>query len=168
MSANTLSFLHRIRSIGIRRFIISIDTFGALISGVIIGFLTEGTISYNIASEILGNFIVISASFFSIILASMAIFSSFSDKDYILAWKKIGEFENIITLFQYNLYIPIVILIISLFERYVYYHNFLMIILIILFIYMLLSLLSLIDFIARYALQRGEFLEIMSQYENKK
>lgn len=163
MSEITHSFLYRIRKIGVKRFILSVDTFGAIISGLIIGIITKGAISPDTASDILGNFILISASFFSIILASMAIFSSFSDKDYILAWKKIGEFENIITLFQYNLYLPIIILIISLVERYVCCTGWVMVVLISFFIYMILSLTLLIDFIARYALQRGEFLEMTCQ-----
>jgi 3'-phosphoadenosine 5'-phosphosulfate sulfotransferase len=42
-----------------------------------------------------------------------------TDKEFVYTWKKIGEFDNMITLFQYNLYTPLIILLFSIFLRFI-------------------------------------------------
>lgn len=160
-------FTARMKKLGLKRLIFSYDTYGAILSFVLVGYFTHWYIDYSTKAEpLLGIFISVSATFFSIILAGLAIISSFTDKEFILAWIKIGEFDNIVTLFQYNLYIPLVILAFSLILRFLFYDNILMILLISLFVYMIISLIELVKFIAGYAIQRGNFIEIQS--ENKK
>jgi hypothetical protein len=157
-------FITRLKKLGLKRLILSYDTYGAIISFFLIGYFSGWTIDYTTKAEpLLGIFISVSATFFSIILAGLAIISSFTDKEFILAWIKIGEFDNIVTLFQYNLYIPLVILGISLILRFLVYNSVLMILLVSLFVYMIISLIELVKFIAGYAIQRGNFIEIESE-----
>jgi hypothetical protein len=157
-------FLARIKKFGIKRLFLSYDTYGAILTFILISYLTQMSVDYSLSAEpLLDVFISVSAIFFSIILAGLAIISSFTDKDFILAWIKIGEFDNVVTLFQYNLYIPLLILGISLFLRFVYYNSILMILLISLFVYMIISLIDLVKFIANYAIQRGNFIQIQSE-----
>ncbi len=160
-------FSTRLKKLGLKRLIFSYDTYGAVLSFILIGYFTNWSIDYSIKAEpLLGIFISVSATFFSIILAGLAIISSFTDKEFILAWIKIGEFDNIVTLFQYNLYLPLVILGISLILRFLVYNSVLMILLISLFVYMIISLIELVKFIASYAIQRGNFIEIESEKRN--
>jgi cell shape-determining protein MreC len=70
----------------------------------------------------------------------------------------VGEFENIVTTFQYNLALPVVVLLFTL-VMMVVYHPLAMLVLIALFVYMLFALLDLVNLISRYALQRGEFVK---------
>lgn len=157
-------FTARMKKLGLKRLILSYDTFGAIISFILIGYFTNWNIDYSTKAEpLIGIFITVSATFFSIILAGLAIISSFTDKEFILAWIKIGEFDNVVTLFQYNLYIPLVILALSLILRFLFYDSILMILLISLFVYMIISLIELVKFIASYAIQRGNFIEIQSE-----
>ena len=158
------NFLKRLFSFGIKKIILSWDTFAFIITFFIIWILTKGTISKTTAYEILSIFMNVSASLFAIVLAGLAIVTSFTDKEFIYIWKKIGEFDNMITLFQYNLYVPLFVLIYSLFLRFVWYNSIAMIISISLFVYMLFSLIDLIGFISRYGLQRGEFVVQLKEY----
>jgi hypothetical protein len=160
-------FSARMKKLGLKRLIFSCDTYGAILSFFLVGYFTHWYIDFSTKAEpLLGIFITVSATFFSIILAGLAIISSFTDKEFILAWVKIGEFDNIVTLFQYNLYIPLVILVLSFTLRFLIYDSILMILLISLFVYMIISLIELVKFIASYAIQRGNFIEI--QADNKK
>ena len=153
------SFLKRLSNFGIGKIIKSYDTLVAIITFFVILYFTKGYFNPNTIDNILFIFMEVSASLFAIILAGLAIVVSFTDKDFIYVWKEIGEFDNMITLFQYNLFIPIFVLILSLFLKFVFYHNIIMIVLISSFVYMLLSLIDLVNFICRYGLQRGEFVK---------
>lgn len=159
----TKNFLERIEDIGFKKFILSYDTFLAIISFFVVYIFTRGIIYKDLANEILPIFIQISASLFAIVLAGLAIVTSFTDKDFVYAWKKIGEFDNMITFFQYNLFVPLILLIYSLFLRFIFYNSFLMILNIAIFIYMILSLIDLVNFICRYGLQRGEFVKLWKE-----
>ena len=108
--------------------------------------------------DVLDLFITVSSAFFAIVLTGLAIISSFTDKEFIKAWIEIGEYDNIITLFQYNLYVPLILLTFAFALRFIHYNSVLMIILISLFVYMILSLVDLIRFISKYALQRGDLI----------
>lgn len=152
------NFLKRLSQFGFKRLVLSIDTFIGIIVFFVVYILTKGIISQEYSKEILGIFIQVSASLFAIVLAGLAIVTSFTDKEFVYAWKKIGEFDNMITLFQYNLYIPLLILLLSLFLRFISYNSWVMIILIALFAYMIFALIDLTNFICRYGLQRGEFI----------
>lgn len=158
----TDGFFVRLKRYGIKRLVICYDTLAAILSFIFIGLLTNWQINYcSVGQPLLQSLITISATFFSIILAAFTLFSTFTNERYILAWISTGEFENIITIFQYNLYLPIVVLILSIFLRYVVYVDILMVLTISIFIYMLFSLLDLVEFLAKYVLQKGEFLEVM-------
>jgi hypothetical protein len=108
--------------------------------------------------DVLDLFITVSSAFFAIVLTGLAIISSFTDKEFIKAWIEIGEYDNIITLFQYNLYVPLILLTFAFALRFIHYNSVLMIILISLFVYMILSLVDLVRFISKYALQRGDLI----------
>ncbi len=156
------SFLGRFQQIGARQILFSSDTYVALASFFVIGYLVSWSIGVATAYPILEVFTTISATFFSIVLAGLAIIVSFTDKDFILAWKQIKEFDNILTAFQWNLYVPLVVLMLSLLLRFVFYNPVLMVFLVSLFIYMICSLFGLVKFITTYGLQRGDFLEVTS------
>ncbi|OYR51580.1 hypothetical protein DJ74_03615 [Halorubrum sp. Ea8] len=70
------------------------------------------------------------------------------------------------TLFQYYLYLPLIVLIFSLTLAHVRYHGSAMIILSALFVYTILGMFSLVGFIVKYGLQRAEF--VTDQIENGK
>ncbi|MDD3999651.1 MAG: hypothetical protein PHX62_01980 [Bacilli bacterium] len=137
----------------------SVDTLGFIVSLIVVGFYTNWNIDFIYGKSILDSFITVSSTFFAFILAGFTVITSFTDKDFILAWIKIGKYETVITLFQYNLYLPIVILSMAFILRFIYYNSIVMIFLISLFIYMLFSVADLVKFISNYALQRGDFIE---------
>ncbi len=160
------NFTERLKDFGLKNVIISSDTAVGLLTLVIAYYISGGSISTQTGQEMLGLFAQISASLFGIVLAGLAIITSFTDEEFILAWKKIGEFNNLITLFQYNLYLPIIILASSLALKFGFYNGQLMILLTALFAYMIISLIDLITFISRYGLQRGKFIEKKRDEEN--
>lgn len=157
------NFLKRLYEFGFKKIILSLDTFIGIIVFFIIYILTKGIINEITGKEILSIFIQISSSLFAIVLAGLAIVTSFTDKDFVYAWKKIGEFDNMITLFQYNLFVPLFLLILSILAKFIFYNSLFMILLIALFSYMIFSLIDLVNFICRYGLQRGEFVKLWKE-----
>jgi hypothetical protein len=152
-------FRTRILNFGIRNIIVSPDFIVGLITLCLAWHLSGGSVAASTGQEMLTLFSQISASLFGIVLAGLAIVTSFTDDEFINAWKKIGEFNNLITLFQYNLYLPIIVLIASLWLKFGIYNGIAMILLTGFFAYMLISLIDLINFISKYGLQRGKFVE---------
>jgi len=152
------SILKRLSDMGVSRLILSWDTF----IGVIVIFstyiITGGDIPQSSVDSMLNTIILVSASIFSIVLAGLALVTSFSDKLFIYAWQKIGEYDNLITTFQYNLYIPLFLIMFATILNFVYYSSLAMIFLVAVFSYMIVSLVDLVNFIAKYGLQRGEFV----------
>jgi hypothetical protein len=132
-------FWRRILKFGIINLIKSPDTIIAIIVFLGIGVLTNWTICKGIGYNFIDDILPISAAFFAIILAGLAIIASFTDKDFIHAWVESGLFEDLVTLFQWNLYIPLVVTVFALFIKFVYYNSLLLILLISLFIYMVIS-----------------------------
>jgi hypothetical protein len=162
-------FIQRLTQLGPKQLLYSYDTIIAIIFFIAIGFLTNWHIDYcTKADPLLQSFITISATFFSIILAAFALFSAFTNEKYVLAWIETKQFDKIVTIFQYNLYIPIFVLLLSLLLKYVLYLDILMIATISIFVYMIFSLLDLVGFIGKYILQKGEFLEITNSLSEKK
>jgi len=151
------SFIKRIQKLKLLK---SIDTLGFILTFFVVGFYTNWNVDFlSKGQDILDSFIMVSSTFFAFILAALTVITSFTDKHFILAWIEIGEYENIITIFQYNLYVPIIVLIISFALQYVYYNSIIMVFLISFFVYMILSVLDLVKFISIYALQRGDFIK---------
>ncbi|MBU3904877.1 MAG: hypothetical protein KJ906_01870 [Nanoarchaeota archaeon] len=161
------SFIKRLKKLGIKKLILSFDTLAFIITFFLIYITSNGTIIQESANQILMSFIEISGSLFAIVLAGLAIVTSFTDKDFIYAWKKIEEFDNIITLFQYNMIILLLIMVFSLFIRFIYYNSFAMITLISIFVYMIVSLIDLVGFVSKYGLQRGEFIKQLKEGTHK-
>lgn len=159
----TKSFLKRLFGFGFKRVALSLDTFVGIIVFFLVYISTKGVIDEIVGKEILSIFIQVSASLFAIVLAGLAIVTSFTDKEFVYAWKKIGEFDNMITLFQYNLFIPLFLLILSILAKFIFYNSLFMILLIALFSYMIFALIDLINFICRYGLQRGEFVKLWKE-----
>lgn len=151
-------FSTRLRQLGWRDVLISPDAFIGVIVGAAILILSPGGVNETVGGNILPQIMTVSASLFAIILTGLAIITSFTDEAFVYAWKQIGEFDNMITIFQYNLYLPIIVLSYALFLRFLYYSPIAMVVLISLFVYMLASLIDLVNFISKYALQRGEFI----------
>jgi hypothetical protein len=154
------NFTKRIMKFGIWNLLISWDTLGFIVTFILLVVYTNGNIDFTVTGkDILDVFITVSSTFFAIVLTGLAIISSFADREFIKAWVKIGEYGNIITLFQYNLYVPLVLLIVSFILRFIHYNPVLMMISISLFVYMILALVDLVKFISKYALQRGCLIE---------
>jgi len=162
---NEKNFFFRIKKFGIKNIIISADFIIAVCIGLLIGFFSNWDIPSKIGNDFIVIIIPVAATFFAIILTALALISSFSDKQYILAWVKAGLFDEIIILFQWNLYIPLILILIALFLKFIYYHSILLILLAALFIYLIFSLADLVRFISNYALQRADFLEVELQNE---
>ncbi|WP_226011381.1 hypothetical protein [Halomicrobium salinisoli] len=151
------SFIKRLSGLGASTLIKSYDTFAGVLFTLILYFVSNGSIKQATASSLLSSFSAVSAGLFAIILTGLTIITSFTDKEFLYAWQKIGEFENLVTYFQYNLFLPVVIILSSII-LHLYYHPVAMILLIGLFVYFLFSLLNLMALTCRYALQRGEFI----------
>lgn len=152
------SFFWRLWQMGPERLVLSYDTLAAVLafSGTFI--YTDGGLAEDTAAGILSSFATVSATLFAIVLTGLTIITSFTDRLFLYAWQDVGEFENIVTIFQYNLVLPVVVLLFTL-AMMVVYHPFALLVLIALFVYMLFALLDLVNLISRYALQRGEFVK---------
>ena len=116
-------FLKRLQNFGLQNIILSYDTLISIIIFFIIYILTNGIIEQTYANQILEQFVNISTSLFTIILAGLAIIVSYSDSRFIYAMKEIKQYDNMITLFQYNLYLPFIIIISSLTLSFIYYNS---------------------------------------------
>lgn len=152
------SFLERLKDMGPQRLILSYDTLAGVVAFFAIYIFTEGGITEESAADLLISFATVSATLFAIVLTGLTIITSFTDRLFLYAWQKVGEFENIITTFQYNLGLPVAVLLLTLLLQ-IAYHPIAMLGLIALFVYMLFSLLDLVGLISQYALQRGEFVQ---------
>ena len=151
------SFWKRLGKLELSSFIKSYDTFAGLLSIPIVYSLFNGGLPKYIASDILMTFSTVAGALFAIILTGLTIITSFTDERFLYLWHKIGEFENLVTYFQYNLMLPIIILLFSTVLQ-IYYNEYAMLLLIAIFVYFLFSLYHLMALISRYALQRGEFI----------
>ena len=151
------SFIKRLTNLGTGQLLKSYDTFAGVLSILVVYILTDGHILEDTASDIIISFASVSAGLFAIILTGLTIITTFTDRYFLYAWQKVGEFENLVTYFQYNLILPIVVILYCTF-LHLYYNSYLMIILIGVFVYLLFSLLNLMALICRYALQRGEYI----------
>jgi len=157
------SFFRRLWHMGPDRLILSYDTLAGVLALSGLYIYTDSGITAVAAEGILTSFAAVSATLFAIVLTGLTIITSFTDRLFLYAWQEVEEFENIITTFQYNLGLPVVVLLITL-ALQVAYHPLAMLGLIALFVYMLFSLLDLVGLISRYALQRGEFVkQLMEQ-----
>lgn len=151
------SFLKRFVGLGPQRLVLSWDTLAGVIAFFAVFIAMDGGIAESEATTLLSSFATVSATLFAIVLTGLTIITSFTDRLFLYAWQEVGEFENIITTFQYNLILPILVLLLTL-ALQVVYHPLTMIVLIALFVYMLFSLFDLVGLISSYALQRGEFV----------
>lgn len=167
---NETDFLSRIKKFGVDKIIISPDTIIAALIFIIIGIYTNWNISNTLGTSIIDTILPIAATFFSIILAGLAIITSFTDEKFIYAWVQAKLYDDVVTLFQWNLYIPLILTAYALFLKFLFYNSILLILLIALTVYMIVSLIDLIKFISTYALQRADFIkkEFDKKEENKK
>lgn len=152
-----LSFLRRVGQIGPGAFLKSYDTVAGAVVFLGLFIVTDGGIARGSAEEMLNSIAAISATLFAIVLTGLTIITSFSSPEFIYAWQEIDEFENVITYFQYNLTLPIAVLL-STFTLMVHYDPIGMLVLLALLVYMLISMLDLVGLVSRFALQRGEFV----------
>lgn len=148
----------RLWKLGPRSLVLSYDTLAGIVAFSAVYIYTDGGISATAASGILTSFAAVSATLFAIVLTGFTIITSFTDRLFLYAWKEVGEFEGIVTTFQYNLGLPVVVLLFTLVLQ-VAYNPLGMIVLVAVFVYMLFALLDLVGLISRYALQRGEFVK---------
>ena len=152
-------FIRRLWNLGPSYFIKKYDTIAGVITIFLVLLWNGGPVAPHQITGLLDVFVAVSASLFAIILTGFAIITSFTDKLFVVAWKEIGEFDNIITLFQYNLYLPLVVLSVSVVLNYFVFDGYVAVFLIGLFVYMLFSLIDLVNLIGKYSLQRGEFIK---------
>jgi len=150
-------FLKRLYSLGIDGLLKSFDMFFGMLSLVVLLFVFDGSFPEESTGPLLQIFSTVSATLFALVLTGLTIITSFTDKLFLYAWQDVGEFENIITTFQYNLFLPAAVLLLSLILL-VQYDGIMMIVLIALFIYMIFSLIDLVNLIVTYSLQRGDFV----------
>jgi hypothetical protein len=129
-------FVSRLQSLGWRNIVLSFDTFAGVIAFSATYVLFDGAVPASEANTLLSVFTTASASLFAIVLTGLTIITSFTDKLFLYAWKEVGEFDNIITLFQFNLFLPMFVILASLLLL-VSYSSIAMIFLISFFVYML-------------------------------
>jgi hypothetical protein len=139
---------------------LSRDTLAGVVAFFLIYIYTGGGLSIGESSGLLTAFAAVAASIFAIVLTGFTIITSFTDRFFLYAWKEVGEFDNIVTTFQYNLLLPIILILGSV-TLMVAYHSVAMMILIAFFVYMLFSLIDLVFLISRYSLQRAELVKQM-------
>lgn len=158
----------RLWKLGPRSFILSYDFIAAIVTFAAIYAYTGGGLPTEDASELLTSFTTVSAGLFAIVLTGFTIITSFTDRLFLYAWQEVGEYENIVTTFQYNLILPILVLLATL-SLQIHYHSLGMLFLIALFVYMLFALLDLVGLISRYSLQRAEFVkqQVEADQENE-
>lgn len=152
-------FLGRLKEVGPGPIIKSVDFILAVVAFFIIYIAKDGAFSQQAAEPLLTTISRISASLFAIILTGLTIITSFTDKQFIYAWKKLDEFDEIMTLFEYYLYLPLIVLLASLSLEYLRYDGTAMVLVAALFVYMVLGMFSLVGFIVKYGLQRAKFIE---------
>lgn len=153
------NFILRLKKFGWRSIVLSPDFIVFIITISALYFYNP---NFTLISEIelLDSFISTSATFFTIVLAGFAIITTFTDKVFIYAWIKINEYDNLITIFQINLLISLIVLSISYLLRFVYFSPPFFILLIGLFAYMVISLMLLVFFISNYSIQRGRLIQL--------
>lgn len=153
------SFLKRLWALGLDGVIKSLDFIVGVAVTLVILYIFDGSYPVEESTAILDTFISTSSALFAIILTGLAIILSFSDAAFIYAWKeKVEGFEDMVTVFQFNLYLPVFVLTYSLTLKYIHYNGVAMVVLIGLFVYMLVSLIDVVNFLAKYGLQRAEFI----------
>lgn len=152
------SFWKRLRELGSRSLILSWDTLAGVVTFFLVFLYTEGGLSAGEAGGLLTAFAAVAASIFAIVLTGFTIITSFTDRFFLYAWKEVGEFDNIVTTFQYNLLLPIIVILGSI-AMLLAYHPVVMLVLIAFLIYMLFSLMDLVFLISRYSLQRAELVK---------
>jgi len=162
------SFLKRLASLGVDGLVKSLDFITGLAVTLVFFYIYRGGFPAEESEAILNTFVSVSGTLFAIILTGLAIVLSFSDPAFIYAWKEEVEgFEDIVTTFQFNLYLPILVLSFSLILQYVQYNGTAMVLLIGFFSYMLASLVDIVNFLARYGLQRAEFISQQMDAEGR-
>lgn len=159
------NLIGRLREFGFRNLFLSVDTFAGILTFFLLYIYTGGNLAETIGVGIISDIAVVSSTLFAIVLTGFTIITSFTDRYFLLAWKEVGEFGGIVTLFQYNLILPVIVLIASM-ALLIHYNGLAMILLLSFFIYMLFSLLDLVGFISRYALQRAEFVTQLMENPN--
>lgn len=152
------SLFKRLLQLGPRSFILSYDFIAAVVTFAVFYVYTGGVFPAEDAASLLSSFATVSASLFAIVLTGFTIITSFTDRMFLYAWTKVGEFENIVTTFQFNLILPILVLL-GTFVLQIQYYSIGMMVLTAAFVYMLFSMLDLVGLISRYSLQRGEFVK---------
>jgi hypothetical protein len=155
---NENNFLSKILDYGLKNIFLAKDF---LISVLI--FILLNLFSYSLCetqkSEFLSNIISVSAALFSIIIMAFAIITTYTDKEYILAWIEIKKYSGLITYFQFYLYLPLVVILIALFNWFFFTQNILFFYFTIsAFFYMIFALFDLVKFIADYAQMRGDLV----------
>lgn len=154
-------FIDRIRRFGWKNILLSKDMGISVIIGIALLLMSFSPCDTQ-KTELLDTIITVSAALFSIILTGLAIITTFTDTQYIKIWIEIGQYDNVITLFQFNLYLPLCVLMISFINRFfVIQSDIFLYFTVASFFYLLLSLFDLIKFISKYALQRGEFIRLI-------
>jgi len=156
MSETTL--VKRLRNLGIDTYLKSYDTLVGISSLIFLFYYFPEGIPESTGSQLLISFGTISASLFAIVLTGLTIITAFTDRIFLYAWKEIGEWENIVTVFQYNLILPVIVVTAAILLQ-IQYNAVGVVVLVSIFLYMIVSLLDLVHVIIRYALQRGEFVE---------
>lgn len=151
-------FRTRLKDLGASSLIKSFDTLIGIIVFFTLLYLFDGSFPVEDGIDMLSVFISVSSALFAIILTGLAIVLSFTDEAFVYAWKEIEGFDDMVTVFQFNLYLPLVVLCYSIILRFIEYNGTAMILLVGLFAYMIVSLIDLVNFISKYGLQRGEFI----------
>ena len=161
-------FLKRLRVLGPERLILSYDTLAGVLAFFAVLIYTGGGIGETTANSILSSFATVSATLFAIVLTGLTIITSFTDRLFLYVWyEEVEEFESIVTTFQYNLSLPVVVLLMTL-ALQVVYDPLAMLVLIAVFVYMMFSLLDLVGLISRYSLHRAEFVKQQVEESMKK
>ena len=159
-------FSTRLSNLGASALIKSVDTIIGIIVFFTLLYIFDGNFPKEDGLEMLSVFVSVSSALFAIILTGLAIVLSFTDEAFVYAWKEIEGFDDMVTVFQFNLYLPLFVLCFSLILKFIEYNGLAMIFAIAFFAYMIVSLVDLVNFISKYGLQRGDFIYQQLEPEN--
>jgi len=155
---NDRSFLGRMKTFGRWRLIKSKDFIATILIFLVLS-LVDRNIILSMNKEFLQISWQFSTALLSVILAGFAIIIAFTDKDFIKFMKEAKAFDNILFLFEWNIYVTILVVIlgvlISSFNSMIILYP----VYLFAFIYMFFSILCLISFITFYGIKKGEFTQ---------
>lgn len=98
-----------------------------------------------------------SISLTAFILAGLAVLVSFTDQAFLVQLEELGIYNNIMFVFQFNLYLTGLSALSGILASSVFQSEVSLLVFLFFFVWMILSLTEMVDLIVRYGIQRAQF-----------